>query len=277
MPKTNVRKKAPKKQKPKSNLPSPHIVGVLMVVVILFFTYQYRAYIISFLASKNVIYKQDEVATQRIEKVLHNHKERAFGIDVSQYQGVIDWTETKKTQEKFPLCFVFIRATAGNNKIDHKFKKNWTEAKKNNYICGAYHYYRPNENSIEQANNFIKTVKLRKGDLPPVLDIEQLPDNQSMENLKKGLQKWLDKVENHYGIQPIIYSSEKYYEDFLKKEFSNYTFWVANYNNWVQTMDEDWTFWQFTEKAAIPGISEKVDLNVYNGTPKMLQYLTFSN
>jgi lysozyme len=81
-------------------------------------------------------------------------------------------------------------------------------------------------------------------------------------------------VESHYGIQPIIYSGEKYYTDFLKKEFSKYTFWVANYNEWVGTIKEDWAFWQFTEKAAIAGIPERVDLNIYNGTPKMLRYLT---
>ncbi len=95
-----------------------------------------------------------------------------------------------------------------------------------------------------------------------------------MDSLKKGLQRWLDRVESHYGIQPIIYSGEKYYTDFLKKEFSKYTFWVANYNEWVGTIKEDWAFWQFTEKAAIAGIPERVDLNIYNGTPKMLRYLT---
>jgi lysozyme len=150
-------------------------------------------------------------------------------------------------------------------------------AKKNNFIRGAYHYYRPNENSIEQADNFIKTVKLKIGDLPPVLDIEKLPENQSIDSLKVGLRRWLKKVDQHYKVKPIIYTGERYYNDFLKDEFSEYTFWVANYNFFVENIENDWQFWQFTEKARINGINENVDLNIYNGTPKMLEYITISN
>jgi lysozyme len=97
-----------------------------------------------------------------------------------------------------------------------------------------------------------------------------------MANLKKGLQRWLDKVETHYKVKPIIYTGEKYYENFLKDEFEGYTFWIANYNFFVEEIKEDWLFWQFTEKANIAGIEEKVDLNIYNGTPKMLEYLTIN-
>ncbi|HEU0137474.1 MAG TPA: GH25 family lysozyme, partial [Flavobacterium sp.] len=151
------------------------------------------------------------------------------------------------------------------------------QAKDNNFIRGAYHYYRPNENSSDQADNFIATVKLSKGDLPPVLDIEQLPKRQSVDSLKVGLKRWLTKVEKHYNMRPIIYSGERYYDDFLKDEFEGYTFWIANYNFFVENIKDDWQFWQFTEKATVPGISGPVDMNIYNGTPKMLRYLTKSN
>ena len=129
---------------------------------------------------------------------------------------------------------------------------------------------------MAQAKNFIATVKLQKGDLPPVLDIEQLPKNQSLDSLKVGLRRWLVKVEDHYKKKPIIYSGEKYYENFLKEEFSDYTFWIANYNFFVEDMKEDWLFWQFTEKATVGGIKGNVDVNIYNGTPKMLIYITFN-
>ena len=76
------------------------------------------------------------------------------------------------------------------------------------------------------------------------------------------------------NVKPIIYTNEKFYEAFLKEEFSDYRFWIANYNFFVETMQEDWLFWQFTEKATIPGIKGNVDVNIYNGTPKMLQYMT---
>ena len=141
-------------------------------------------------------------------------------------------------------------------------------------IRGAYHYYRPNENSLEQAALFIKTVKLQKGDLPPVLDIEKLPKNQSIANLKLGLRRWLRAVESHYGVKPIIYSGERYYDDFLKEEFSDYLFWIANYNFYREQIGSDWLFWQFTEKASIPGINGNVDVNIYNGDLQQLQFIT---
>jgi len=94
--------------------------------------------------------------------------------------------------------------------------------------------------------------------------------------LKVGLKRWLKKIDAHYKVKPIIYTGEKYYEDFLKEEFKGYTFWVANYNFFVENINEDWLFWQFTEKATIKGINERVDLNIYNGTPKMLEYLTIN-
>jgi len=170
--------------------------------------------------------------------------------------------------------FVFIRATAGNDRVDRQFKRNWEGAKENKIMRGAYHYYRPNENSIEQADLFIKTVKLQKGDLPPVLDIEKLPKNQSLDSLKKGLKRWLTKVEKHYQVRPIIYSGERYYSDFLKEEFGEYLFWIANYNFYREKIEDDWLFWQFTEKASLPGIKHRVDVNIYNGDIEQLQFIT---
>ena len=160
--------------------------------------------------------------------------------------------------------------------FNNEFENNWRQSKNNGIVRGAYHYYRPNENSLAQANNFISTVKLEKGDLPPVLDIEQLPKNQTLDSLKVGLKRWLVKVEDHYNVKPIIYSGEKFYNAFLKEEFSEYTFWIANYNFFVEDLKDDWLFWQFTEKATVDGIEGNVDANIYNGTPKMLNYNTLN-
>src|SRR5690606_30878163 len=107
-------------------------------------------------------------------------------------------------------------ATAGKDRPDARFAENWSAARVNGLRRGAYHYFRPDENSLGQAELFIKTVRLRKGDLPPVLDIEQLPSRQPVDSLKAGLKRWLNKVEVHYGVRPIIYSGEKYYNEFLK-------------------------------------------------------------
>jgi lysozyme len=80
-----------------------------------------------------------------------------------------------------------------------------------------------------------------------------------------GLKRWLETVEKHYGVKPIIYSSESYYEDFLKDDFEDYPFWIANYTAFYKDIDDEWSIWQFTENGKVPGISGKVDINIYNG------------
>lgn len=273
--KTPIRKRANKKKQTFFSL--KFIIISLLIILFSLGIYHYRNAILYYFSFKtDKVLKEDKVAQARIYQILKAHKELTFGFDVSQYQGEIDWEQIDSVENKFPLHFVLIRATAGNNKEDSEFDDNWKAAKEHNFIRGAYHYYRPNENSIEQAENFIKTVTLQKGDLPPVLDIEQLPKEQSIDRLKVGLKRWLKKIDEYYKVKPIIYTGEKYYEDFLKEEFKGYTFWVANYNFFVENIKEDWLFWQFTEKATIKGINERVDLNIYNGTPKMLEYLTLN-
>ena len=261
----------------KKKFPFVLVFWILFSALFLFGIFHYRnaiAYYFSFKTNKQG--KVDKVAQARIVQILEKHKEYAFGIDVSEYQGRIEWETIDSIEKKYPIHFVFVRATAGKDKVDKKFETNWNSLAKQKIIRGAYHYYRPNENSLEQAANFIKNVRLRKGDFPPVLDIEQLPKEQSMDSLKKGLQRWLDRVEAHYKVRPIVYSGEKYYTSFLQKEFKKYTFWVANYNFWVENIKDDWQFWQFTESAVIKGIPSKVDVNIYNGTPKMLEYTTIN-
>jgi len=248
---------------------------LLLMVIILGYKYQIRflSYL-GFIPEKpysNLSAEEKELSDAHIQTILLSHDDKALGFDVSEYQSIIDWENTYNIDESFEMSFVFIRATAGNNKIDRRFKENWKNAKARNLICGAYHYYRPNENSFEQANNFIKTVKLKKGDLPPVLDIEKLPKTQSIANLKLGLRRWLEIVEKHYKVKPIIYSGESYYNDFLREEFSEYPFWIANYNFWVKEIKHEWDFWQFTENGKLEGVKGRLDLNVYNGSVLSLQ------
>lgn len=202
----------------------------------------------------------------RTIEVLKRHENMMVGFDVSQYQGVIDWTVIDSVAYKAPLEFVFIRATMGVDAKDKAFDLNWKGSRANHFIRGAYHYYRPNENSVEQAKNFIATVKLSEGDFPPVLDIEELPKEQSMDSLVMGLKRWMTEVENHYGVKPILYSGENYYKTHLQKWFPDHVIWIANYNFFVEEIKPEWHFWQFSEKGIVDGIDGKVDLNIYNGT-----------
>lgn len=241
--------------------------GVLFLSFVIFVVYFFRDGLSYYLglkiANKNL--NKKEVSDIRIYEVLSSHSNFAVGFDVSEYQGRIKWDKIGKIEDTFELSFVFIRATAGKNKVDKKFKRNWKGAKKSEILRGAYHYYRPNENSLLQADNFINTVDLEPNDFPPVLDIEKIPNTQSMDSLKLGLRRWLNKVEKHYKMKPIIYSGESYYKDFLKKEFADYPLWIANYNFWKKNPDKEWTIWQFTEKGHVEGIPEKIDVNLFNG------------
>ena len=285
MKKQTVRRKtyAVRKPKKKATVFSGNLfrysIVAFFIVFMLGLGYHYRnglSYYFGFKSDKisRANREAKRISDVRNFQVLEKHQGKSIGIDVSEYQGEISWSYVDTLENKHPLHYVFIRATVGKDRKDRKFEKNWLGAKENKMIRGAYHYYRPNENSLEQAELFIKTVTLQKGDLPPVLDIEKLPKNQSIANLKLGLKRWLHAVESHYGVKPIIYSGESYYEDFLKEEFGDYLFWIANYNFYREEIAEDWLFWQFTEKASVPGIKGNVDVNIYNGDLQQLQFIT---
>lgn len=238
------------------------LILLFSLIIVIYSQRNVLAYYLGFKTDK-IFIEAREVA---VDKVLDAHIEKSFGIDVSEYQDKINWDKVKEIDGGYPIEFVFVRASIGNERADKKFKTYWKKAKEKGFICGAYHYYRPNENSIEQADNFIKQVTLVEGDFPPVLDIEKLPKTQSIDRLKVGLRRWLEKVEAHYGVKPIIYSGESYYEDFLKDDFEEYPFWIANYTAFYKDIDDEWSIWQLTENGRIPGIKGPVDINIYNGT-----------
>ena len=273
-----TRRKYTSKRK-KQTLISPKsfkwILGLFLLLCTIVFVYQKKDMFLYYLGFKTknteLTANQRKLEDKRINDIVANHEGKIFGIDVSQYQGTIDWENLEAIEEQFEIKFVVVRATAGSKKVDRNFKKNWKNLSSTVYIQGAYHYYRPDENSTDQANNFIKNVKLRKGHLPPILDIEKMPKGQSMNKLKEGLQNWLTLVEKEYGVKPIIYTGEKYYEDFLRDDFPNYKFWIANYNPWKEKIEDDYLMWQFTEKAQLHGINELVDVNVFNGNVEDLK------
>ena len=285
MRRTTTRRKPQVRRKPRKRtsffsgkVRSYSIIG-FFILLFLGVGYHYRDGFLYYLGFKSYKLKYETTEAKRISdvrnyQVLENHQGKAIGLDVSEFQGEIDWDLVGTMEENHPLEFVFIRATAGNDRVDGRFEENWLGAKKRKIIRGAYHYYRPNENSLEQAKLFIETVQLKKGDLPPVLDIEKLPKGQSLDSLKMGLRRWLKAVEAHYKVKPIIYSGEKYYDDFLREDFSDYLFWIANYNFYREKIGEDWLFWQFTEKASVTGIKGNVDVNIFNGDVEQLRFIT---
>lgn len=193
------------------------------------------------------------------------------GIDVSHYQGDINWKMLKQTRQgKFPVQFIFMKATEGGDFSDDKFVANFDSAKAHGFIRGAYHFYNPKTDANKQADFFIRSVKLEPGDLPPVLDIEM--KGKDMKKLQHDLKIWLGKIENHYGVKPIIYASYKFKTKYLNDSiFNTYPYWIAHYYVDSVRYQGEWKFWQHTDVGTLPGIGEKVDLNVFNGSSADLQ------
>jgi lysozyme len=188
------------------------------------------------------------------------------GIDVSRHQSKIDWDDVKAMQIKdIRIGFGFIKATEGVKNVDDQFEKNWAEAKKADIARGAYHFYVPSKSGKLQAQNFIETVTLKSGDLPPVLDVEYISFT-TIEKLQQGVQDWLTMVEAHYHVKPIIYTNAFFYKNYLGKKFDQYPLWVAHYLvKDKPNIERDWLFWQHNETGQVNGIDAYVDFNVFNG------------
>jgi lysozyme len=188
------------------------------------------------------------------------------GIDVSHHQDVIKWEAVREMKvDDVQLGFTFMKATEGYSKVDWQFKRNWKKAKEVGIVRGAYHFFLPNKNGKMQADNFISVVKLEKGDLPPVLDIEETYGVQT-NNIRKRAKEWLVTVEKHYGVRPIIYTNVDYYKNFLGSDFDEYPLWVAHYiSRNKPRIERQWIFWQHNETGRVNGILAKVDFNVFNG------------
>ncbi|MCW3089210.1 MAG: glycoside hydrolase family 25 protein [Ferruginibacter sp.] len=188
------------------------------------------------------------------------------GIDVSRHQAVIDWADVKAMQiQNVKIGFGFMKATEGIQSVDGRFRKNWFDAKKAGIPRGAYHFFNAGKSGKAQAENFIETVNLEKGDLPPVLDVEQIRGT-SVANLQQRVGDWIKVVEKHYGVKPIIYTNADFYKNYLAGKFDDYPLWVAHYLvKDKPRIKRNWIFWQHNETGRVNGINAFVDFNVFNG------------
>ena len=210
--------------------------------------------------------KRNPKVIENIE--IHVNRHYLFGIDVSHYQELIDWDLVRKP--KHPIEFVFIRSTMGEDGVDLTYKRNLKEAQKQGFLVGTYHFYRPNENSHAQFENFKKHAKVEKGHLVPVLDIES-ESAFGVENLRKGLQNFLNLAEREYGVKPIIYSGLDFWRRNLKGHFDEYSLWIAAYSGKHRIQDVVWDFHQFTDQVRVQGINGYVDGNDFNGSLEKLK------
>lgn len=197
------------------------------------------------------------------------------GVDISHHQGKIDWPRLSlATYRERPINFVFMKATEGGDFVDGSFKHNFAAARECGLVRGAYHFFLPDVSADIQAHNFISQVRLQPGDLPPVLDVEVMGKG-GVEQLQKGVSRWLALVERHYGVAPIIYASYKFKTSYLDQPpFTHYPYWIAHY--YVDDLEYEgaWKFWQHTDRGKLDGISVHVDLNIFNGNLEELMQMT---
>lgn len=196
------------------------------------------------------------------------------GIDISHYQGDIDWAMLSMQREgEFPIRFVFMKATEGGDHLDENFASNFEQARRHGFIRGAYHFFIPRTDALRQADFFIRTAALDSADLPPVLDVETT-GGKSKSELQRAVKTWLDRVERHYGVKPILYTSYKFKLQYLNDSiFNTYPYWIAHYYVDSVRYEGAWHFWQHTDAGIVPGIEGNVDLNVFNGTRSGLDSL----
>lgn len=240
-------------------------ISIAFTAIALFFVYHF--------ALKNIIYRFTPCNGVRIYETCIPKGYSVYGLDISHHQGEIDWTELKKHNPKdSPVSFIYMKASEGSDHKDPRFEENWSGAKKNGFTRGAYHYFGTHSTGLAQANWFIKNVKLEKGDLPPMVDVEEKPENKTL--FMQELKIFIAKIEEHYGVKPIIYSGKKYKARYLDdRYFDRFPTWIAHYYVDSLEVEQNWTFWQCSDKGRLPGIGRKVDINIFNGEPLKLESL----
>ncbi|MBQ8134697.1 MAG: glycoside hydrolase family 25 protein [Clostridia bacterium] len=202
------------------------------------------------------------------------------GVDVSSYQGKIDWNVLSKN-----IDFAYIKATEGSGSVDPKFADNWSNAQNNNIRIGAYHFFSFDSGGKTQAENFISNVEAVPDMLPPAIDVEFYGDKEknppSREEVDEQLDILISELETHYGIKPVIYSTRKAYEMYISGSYKDCDIWIRDILTKPSLSDRDgWTFWQYSEKGQLDGYSgdEKfIDMNVFNGTKKEFKYYAESS
>lgn len=197
------------------------------------------------------------------------------GIDISHYQGKIDWEQLKNAMIKgCPVRFVIIKSTEGSSRLDENFRENFNQARDFGFIRGVYHFWSNKSTAREQAYYFLDQVHLTDGDLPPVLDIEHKPADKSVEDFQRDVLTWLHIVEDKYHVKPIIYTYYKFKEQYLSAPvFEDYPYWIAHYYVDKVQYKGKWKFWQHTDVGKLPGIKGYVDFNFYNGSYYELKQL----
>lgn len=195
------------------------------------------------------------------------------GVDLSSYQGVVDWDVLAKQN----IAFAFIKATEGSTHVDPNYQYNIENAQKTHLRVGSYHFFSFESSGFRQADNFIAHVAKTENMLPPVVDIEFYADYKSnppdKAHVQKNLMEMLEKLENHYGLKPIIYATMSSYKRYISGSFLEYDIWIRDVYFKPNLPDgREWTFWQYSDKEKLKGyngVEKYIDMNVFNGSEEV--------
>ena len=191
-----------------------------------------------------------------------------FGVDVSSYQGEVDWAALAAQG----VDFAFIKATEGSLLQDRRFAANWAGAAEAGVRAGAYHFLSYDSPGQTQADNFIAAVPVTEGALPPVVDIEfygeyldQPPDRAHVRSILDPL---LERLEAHYGVKPILYVTYRsYYRYIAGGGYGDYPIWCSSPT--IFPLVPGWDFWQYSHSARLEGYDgaqDRIDLNIFRGS-----------
>jgi lysozyme len=198
-------------------------------------------------------------------------RRRLDGIDVSSYQGEIDWHKVRRAG----IVFAFARVSDGVDVLDEQFEANFRGMKRAHVRRGAYQYFRASLDPLAQADLLLATVlRLGRPDLPLVADVET-DDGADAETLQANLARWLERVERRTRRRPIIYTSPSMGAR-LGGRFGDYPLWVAHYETDCPRLPDGWARWAFWQRAAtgrVRGINGNVDLDHFAGTRGQLARL----
>jgi lysozyme len=185
------------------------------------------------------------------------------GVDVSHHQGPIDW----RTLAADDVAFAYIKATEGADHVDVRFAFNWREAAAAGFYRGAYHFFTLCQPGARQAANFIAVVPRDAGALPAAVDLEHMgPCRQgpTMTDIVGEARIFIDALETHYGVRPIIYTTREFHDAHLS-ELTGERFWIRSIGVPPRFRERDWIIWQHHNRGHKRGVSGPIDLNAFRG------------
>lgn len=195
------------------------------------------------------------------------------GIDVSKYQGQINWFKVKQAG----CAFAFAKASERSQ--DPMFQTNKTNAKAQGLLFAGYHYLHPSMDAIKQAELFLKVASPAVGELPPMLDWETTDNVPTAVDRERAL-TWLNYIQAKVGQAPILYTGPYFAQALnLTDEFSDFPLYIAHYGTLAPLVPAPWTVWsfhQFTGHGHIDGVNFETDLDRWNGPLENLKKLVIS-